>query len=256
MFQFDGLPVLLLLLLGHVIGDFFLQPNTWVKDKNTHQGRSRSLYYHALVHGAIVMAILACASTMSVSASLFIGLLFGFIHGVIDYAKIKVGRGFKWFLIDQLLHALSILFLWFYLFDSAIEQLKTLINDIDCNAALLIALAYLMMLKPASIIIGEILSKWSADLEADVCDSQNKKVQSLPNAGQYLGYLERVLVLTFILNGQYTAVGFVLAAKSIFRMGDLREAHDRKFTEYVMLGSLFSVSIALFTGFVVAKLLP
>lgn len=256
MFQLDGLPVLLMLLLGHVIGDFFLQPNSWVKDKNTRQGRSRFLYYHALVHGAIVMLILACASTMSVSASLFIGLLFAFIHGVIDYAKIKVGRGFKWFLIDQLLHVSSLVLLWFYLFDNAFQQLITLGNELDYSAALLVTLAYVMMLKPASIIIGEILSKWSADLEADVSDSQNKKAQSLPNAGQYLGYLERVLVLTFILNGQYTAVGFVLAAKSIFRMGDLREAHDRKFTEYVMLGSLFSVSIALFTGFVITRLLP
>lgn len=256
MFQLDGLPVLLMLLLGHVIGDFFLQPNSWVKDKNTHQGRSSALYYHGLVHGAIVLVIVSFATATSLLGSLFIGLLFAAIHSLIDYAKVKVGQGFLWFIIDQLLHVLSILFLWFYLFDTAIEQLQTLINDIDYSASLLVTLAYLMMLKPASIIIGEILSKWSADLEADVCDSQNKKAQSLPNAGQYLGYLERVLVLTFILNGQYTAVGFVLAAKSIFRMGDLREAHDRKFTEYVMLGSLFSVSIALFTGFIVVKLLP
>jgi hypothetical protein len=256
MFQFDGLAVLLLLLLGHVIGDFFLQPNAWVKDKNTQQGHSRSLYYHGLVHGAIVLAIVGVATPTSLLGSLFIGLLFAVIHSLIDYVKVKVGQGFSWFIIDQLLHVLSILFLWFYLFDSAIEQLKTLINDIDYNAALLIALAYLMMLKPASIVIGEILSKWSADLDVNSGDSHNTKAQSLPDAGKYLGYLERILVLTFILNGQYTAVGFVLAAKSIFRMGDLREAHDRKFTEYVMLGSLFSVSIALFTGFIVLKLLP
>ena len=256
MFQFDGLTVLLLLLLGHVIGDFFLQPNAWVKDKNTHQGRSRALYYHGLVHGAIALAIVSLATATSVLGSLFIGLLFAVIHGLIDYVKVKVGQGFSWFIIDQLLHVLSILFLWFYLFDSAKEQIRTLIDNIDYNAALLIALAYLMMLKPASIVIGDILSKWSADLDVDGSDSQNTKVQSLPDAGKYLGYLERILVLTFILNGQYTAVGFVLAAKSIFRMGDLREAHDRKFTEYVMLGSLFSVSIALFTGFIVLKLLP
>lgn len=256
MFQLDGLSVLLMLLLGHVIGDFFLQPDSWVKDKNTRQGRSRFLYCHALVHGVIVMMILACATTTSLSGSLFIGLLLALVHGVIDYAKIKIGRGFKWFLLDQFLHVVTLVFLWFYLYENAFSQLTTLTGKVDYNAFFLVTLAYVIMLKPASIVVGEILSKWSADLNTTGQNPHDKKAESLSNAGQYLGYIERVLVLTFVLNGQYTAVGFVLAAKSIFRMGDLREAHDRKFTEYVMLGSLFSMSIALFTGFVVAKLLP
>ncbi|MBJ7555086.1 DUF3307 domain-containing protein [Marinomonas spartinae] len=256
MLQVDGLSVLLMLLLGHVLGDFFLQPDSWVKDKNVRQGRSRFLYCHALVHGVIVLLILACATTTSLSASLFIGIIIALAHGVIDYAKIKIGRGFRWFLLDQFLHIVTLVFVWLYLYANAFSQLSLLADKVDYNHFFLITLAYVMMLKPASIVVGEILSKWSADLNTTGAITHDKKAESLTNAGQYLGYIERVLVLTFVLNGQYTAVGFVLAAKSIFRMGDLREAHDRKFTEYVMLGSLFSMSIALFTGFVIAKLLP
>ncbi|RZK66384.1 MAG: DUF3307 domain-containing protein, partial [Pedobacter sp.] len=35
-----------------------------------------------------------------------------------------------------------------------------------------------------------------------------------------------------------------LAAKSIFRFGDLKDAHDIKLTEYVLIGTLLSFSIA------------
>jgi len=39
-----------------------------------------------------------------------------------------------------------------------------------------------------------------------------------------------------------------LAAKSIFRFGDLKEAKDRKLTEYVLVGTLLSFGIALLVG--------
>ena len=44
---------------------------------------------------------------------------------------------------------------------------------------------------------------------------------SIPAAGHFIGLLERVLMLSFILLGEYGGVGFLLAAKSIFRFGDL-----------------------------------
>ena len=44
------------------------------------------------------------------------------------------------------------------------------------------------------------------------------------------------------------AVGFLLAAKSIFRFGDLKEAHDIKLTEYVLIGTLLSFGIAIITA--------
>ena len=39
--------------------------------------------------------------------------------------------------------------------------------------------------------------------------------QSLPNAGQWIGYIERILMLTFVLVGRFEGVGFLLAAKSV-----------------------------------------
>jgi len=54
-----------------------------------------------------------------------------------------------------------------------------------------------------------------------------------------------------MLTGHFEAIGFLLAAKSIFRFGDLKEAKDRKLTEYVLIGTLLSFGLALLTGLLV-----
>ena len=75
---------------------------------------------------------------------------------------------------------------------------------------------------------------------------------SLPDAGKFIGYLERLLVLLFILYNHWEAVGFLLAAKSVFRFGNLKESHDRKLTEYVLIGTLLSFSLALVVSLIAA----
>ncbi len=42
--------------------------------------------------------------------------------------------------------------------------------------------------------------------------------------------------------------GFLIAAKSIFRFGDLSKAKDRKLTEYILIGTLLSFGIAIACG--------
>ncbi|HEU0137872.1 MAG TPA: DUF3307 domain-containing protein, partial [Flavobacterium sp.] len=45
------------LLLAHLLGDFLLQPNSWVADKEQRKHRSIYLYLHTLLHGALAWAI-------------------------------------------------------------------------------------------------------------------------------------------------------------------------------------------------------
>ena len=79
---------------------------------------------------------------------------------------------------------------------------------------------------------------------------KRKKDQSLQNAGNYIGILERIFVVTFILLNEFEAIGFLLAAKSIFRFGDLKKVKDRKLTEYVLIGTLLSFGIAILVGLI------
>ena len=66
--------------------------------------------------------------------------------------------------------------------------------------------------------------------------------------GKYIGWLERVLTVTFVLLGHYNGIGFVLAAKSILRYGEIKSESDRKLAEYVIVGTLLSFSLAVMLG--------
>jgi Flp pilus assembly pilin Flp len=63
------------------------------------------------------------------------------------------------------------------------------------------------------------------------------------------------LILTFILIKQFEAIGFLLAAKSVFRFGDLKDESDRKRTEYILVGTLISFTITIGLGLVIGFLL-
>lgn len=65
------------------------------------------------------------------------------------------------------------------------------------------------------------------------------------NRGRVIGILERVLLYSFVLQGQYGAIGFILAAKAFTRFKAL---DDRPFAEYVLIGTLLSACLALATG--------
>ncbi len=65
----------------------------------------------------------------------------------------------------------------------------------------------------------------------------------LKGISRYVGWVERFFILTLVLVGNASGIGFVLAAKSIFRFGK-----SDRFVEYVLLGTLMSFSLALAIG--------
>lgn len=71
------------------------------------------------------------------------------------------------------------------------------------------------------------------------------------NAGRVIGILERIFVYYFVLNGQLTAIGFILAAKSFARFKDLDQ---REFAEYVLIGTLLSALLAMLVGGIVLEI--
>lgn len=72
------------------------------------------------------------------------------------------------------------------------------------------------------------------------------------NRGRVIGLLERALLYLFVLQGQYGAIGFVLAAKAFTRFKAL---DDRPFAEYVLVGTLLSACLAVAVGTAVKALL-
>lgn len=72
------------------------------------------------------------------------------------------------------------------------------------------------------------------------------------NRGRVIGLLERALLYLFVLQGQYGAIGFVLAAKAFTRFKAL---DDRPFAEYVLVGTLLSACLAVAVGTAVKAML-
>lgn len=63
--------------------------------------------------------------------------------------------------------------------------------------------------------------------------------------GRIIGVLERALVLTLVLVGQYGALGLIVAAKAVARF---RGLEDRDFAEYFLIGTLASLLHAVLVG--------
>ncbi|MDQ1803467.1 DUF3307 domain-containing protein [Chryseobacterium sp. PTM-20240506] len=225
------------LILAHLLGDFILQPNSWVADKENRKLKSKFLYLHVLIHTALTFIFLWNLQLWWVAA------LVGISHFIIDAAKLifqNIKTKKRWFFIDQVLHILVILGVSFYFkeFDVTIFENQEFLK---------IVMAVLFLTTPSSIIIKILLSSWTPVAEAQ----NNIQTESLTSAGKYIGILERLLVFIFILVNHWEGVGFMVAAKSVFRFSDLAQAKQRKLTEYVLVGTLLSFGMAVLTGILI-----
>jgi hypothetical protein len=72
----------------------------------------------------------------------------------------------------------------------------------------------------------------------------------LENAGMYIGWLERFLVLTSLILQSPATVGLILTAKSIARYPELKSV---RFAEYFLIGTLLSVTLGILGGLVLLK---
>lgn len=225
------------LILAHLFGDFVLQPNSWVADKENRKLKSKYLYLHVLIHTALSFIFLWDVQLW------WVAVLVGVSHFIIDACKLSfqtVKNKKGWFFIDQALHVLVIAGISFYFNEFNFEFLKD-------QETLKIIMAALFLTSPASIFIKILLSSWTPVPET----AGNIQTESLSSAGKYIGILERLLVFTFILVDHWEGVGFMVAAKSVFRFSDLAQAKQRKLTEYVLIGTLLSFGMAVLTGILI-----
>ena len=226
--------VLFKLFLAHLIGDFVLQPAQWIRAKEEKKSGAWQLYLHASIHGIITLLLMWNIDFIVWAVVIALSHLF------IDIIKISFQNTRNrrmLFFIDQLLHFISLYLIWILYghtgFSFAFLE--------DAKIIVLITLL-LFLTTPVSFAVRIFISKWTPD--TDSADD----ISSLQSAGTYIGILERLLIFIFMVTNEWQAIGFLLAAKSVFRFGNLHEAHDRKLTEYILIGTLMSFGIAIITG--------
>ena len=222
------------LLLAHLLGDFLFQPNKWVVHKEANKIASKYLYLHILVHVIITMLLLWDLKLWGWV------LVIATSHYLIDLSKIYANPYFKNksipFFVDQVLH---IVVLYCCAFNSdLVGHTVGLLQEM--NWPLVTAVVFVSY--PSSIIMAKLLEGMSDRIELDH--------KSLPNAGKYIGIIERLFVLIFIIVGRWEAIGLLITAKSVFRFNDLKESNSRKLTEYILIGTLLSFGLAIMTGLI------
>lgn len=179
-------------------------------------------------------------------------------HAIIDYFKVHNGKShpITAFVLDQLAHLIVLGILFLCLCDTQfIVEIQNKMETFISNSHIwIVVCGYLLILTPVSTFMKILLKPWKGQVNKE---EANKEIQDgeLEKAGKRIGYLERILIITFILNHEIEAVGFLLAAKSVFRFGDLKDKNDIKHTEYVLVGTLTSFTIAIFVGYAMNYLL-
>ncbi|MFI3314666.1 MAG: DUF3307 domain-containing protein [Rikenellaceae bacterium] len=231
--------LLLQMILAHIISDFILQTNQ-IKDGKSgslkKQKRSKYWYQiiHALTHAVVTYIVIGDWN------SFVIPLVIMITHFVVDYIKCrKQNDKLSAFIIDQIAHlALIFAVCWYFCSDFSID-LSSVGDFFNNTRALKILIAYSLILKPTSVLLLLFFKRWNIDTDG------------LQDAGCWIGYIERILILTFVITNHIEAVGFLLAAKSVFRFGDLKQSNEIKITEYVLIGTLTSFTIAIILGLAV-----
>ncbi len=232
--------LLLKLLLAHLAGDFLLQPDSWVSVKEAKKLKAYQLYLHAFIHFALIMLL-----TWDITFWKW-AFLIAMFHFITDVVKLFAQHDMTkriWFFADQLLHLIFLYIIWIFCQDERLT-FPALKEEYFIG---LITFLYAIT-QPASVVIRLFISRWSPD-------TFRTNTDSLDNAGKIIGMLERLFVFTFLITNNWEVIGFLLAAKSVFRFGDLKESKDRKLTEYVLIGTLLSFGIAILAGIIFLNLI-
>ncbi|MEE1961064.1 DUF3307 domain-containing protein [Allomuricauda taeanensis] len=231
------------LILAHFIGDFVLQPAHWVEDKLQKKGKSKYLYFHIGVHLLTLLLILQFRHLGAVACIVA-------THLLIDLGKLYLTnpKNYRWlFVLDQVLHLLVIA--------STVYWVKPFPIDLSGlweEKSLLLTTFLVFVTFVSGIIMRMLLAPYIDEI---VKEDESGEGGSLKNAGTYIGMLERLFVFGFILIQQWAAIGLLIAAKSVFRFGDLNKGKNRKLTEYVLIGTLLSFGLAILSGMLYIYLL-
>jgi hypothetical protein len=221
------------LILSHFITDFILQPKSWVAERTAKHFASIKLYLHCFITAVVVFTILGFQYWQ-------VTIIILVTHLLIDGWKSYQKQTAAYFLADQLLHLLVILGCWYFIFFtwSDVATAWQRVNE-NLNVWKTVT-AFIFLTTPAGILIGQLTKQWRDKLP---------EAENLANAGKWIGIVERIIILIFVLYGEYSAIGLLVAAKGIIRFNE-KDRQEIK-TEYLVIGTLLSIVLAIITGLVV-----
>jgi hypothetical protein len=224
---------LIKLVLSHLITDFVLQPKTWVDNRNAKHFASGKLYVHGIITALAAWIMIGWQYWL-------VALVILLTHTIIDGWKSYQNQTVKYFLTDQLLHLLVIIGCWYFTFIKWNDVQLTWQQLNSQPPVWKTITAFVFLTTPAGILIGQLTRQWRDKIP---------DAESLANAGKWIGIVERIIILLFVLQGAYSAIGLLVAAKGIIRFNE-KDRPEIK-TEYLVIGTLLSIGLAIMTGLVI-----
>jgi hypothetical protein len=244
------------LVAGHFIGDFMLQTDEIVSRK----GELRIAALHASVVATVSWALTGHWGSVWWMIPLLLST-----HAAVDLTKIRLDglldrrdgepgdyldRNGKLilFLTDQAFHLLVLLGV--VLLVDASPALQATVAGTGAWVGtfgpgflelLVLVVGWILATSASGYTLALALSRFESEL------SERQK-DGLRWGGYWIGITERSLIYLFILLGEPAGIGFLAAAKSVFRIGELKETEDRKLAEYILIGTLMSFATAMLVG--------
>jgi hypothetical protein len=240
------------LLLAHLLADFPFQSEWIIRNKGQ---RLSALLVHGIIHYVLAWACLLFTGQMRFFSVWNQSVLLScvLLHLLIDKTKsILIARGVVpdngWtFLADQFLHLVTLTFTALLLTGSRLVDLHAAVS--------LSSPARTRILEMGIIYVGVVfgggylIRYLTRGMAQDIAGESRAQ---LGNAGLYIGWIERALVITAMAMQSPTLVGLILTGKSIARFPEFKEA---RFAEYFLIGTLLSFSLSVLGGIVLLRLL-
>lgn len=314
----------LLLILSHLIVDFYTQSKSMVERKSGLRGKKAAVVAHVVHAGEHYLAFLLSLTIwfylmggnifLFAYPVLYTGTAYALIHLAIDALKEKLKnkypkRDLFFFVSDQIIHFLTIILLVVFIQSFEIMKFNLIKHDHIKGMAsfALVVCGLLTLLRPVSFFVEKFLNmamaetkithikvtkshisrmlednlkgKLNALMDSASCASsdanaafteyrkraetivreipkvdisiESKMAFSSNKGGQWIGFVERVMIFTFFIYGQFTAIAAMMAIKTAFRFNDLKDDNDSHRSEYIMMGTFVSLFMTFLISLVI-----
>jgi hypothetical protein len=237
--------------LAHLLTDFVFQ-SAWLVSEKRH-GKLRGYAVHGITHYLTVLATVLIADPHRIPTLYFqlIAVSLSIVHLLVDWAKLSLTKSRRLpanaltFILDQLIHLGTVIAATLLLVHPSMQTLRFWFAQIYLleEKILLVLVVYVLVIFAGGYLIRELIKPlWRKEP-----GQKPEEHEEVLNAGLYIGWLERFLVLTALFLQSPATVGFILAAKSIARYPELKSV---RFAEYFLIGTLLSLTIAI-TGAII-----
>ena len=242
--------------LAHLLTDFVFQTHRLVEQRR--RGKPLAYVFHGLTHylcAVILVSFFVAGSGLRLRTH-FVLLALTFVHLFIDLGKTHftqkplLNGGAITFVCDQFLHFVGVAAAAWLLtpgvpFAAVIALLGR--GRAAPGKLLFIPVVYLGVIFGGGYLIRALTRPLAESVKFGAPVEGGGPMQ---NAGLYIGWLERFLLLTALLLQSPGTAGLLLTAKAIARYPEFKSEH---FAEYFLIGTLLSFSIAVLGGAVLAR---